>query len=137
MKIAEILKEFQEYLDTNTYGSWMNSNTREILPVNFHKHYQIMSEYMNKIGEDGDPYRWAINNHWIRIVHIHNEISISAKYEDIKKVWGILRPQLLKQEYIVITFKDSIPVPYVHYDLPDDRENLINFTIPEKFHPFS
>lgn len=135
MKVKEIIKEFRNYFNENEYGSWINTKTENILSVPFEKHRAVMLDYMEDHGiKNEEPYNWAFKNGWIKLTHFkRNEIDISGYYNNIKKIWRDLCPQLLRLDYILVSFKDGGNIPYVHYSLPEDKQQLIKFEMPDSF----
>lgn len=135
MRLFELtqLQEAREYLDTNIYGSWIDTETNEIIPVPKSHHWYLMKRYNIEMRDEyqddltDSHYQRAYNDGLIRIVHETGPfLEIQGTLAGIKKAWKFIRPTAMQKRSIFIDFSDS-ESDFKEFNLPQDRTRLIQF----------
>jgi len=131
MKVREILLELAEILDRfKYYGSWIDSNTGNIYPVDEFKHAEFIEQRFRE-SKKTSAYEYAFANGLVRIVHKYKyELGVEGKPEDIQKIARMLIATIVQpdMEEVNITHINSLgDRKSKGFGLPEDRRAAIQF----------
>lgn len=132
MKVREILLELAEVLNRHgQYGAWIDSHTKEIYPVQQHKHAGYIEQHFPE-SKRTDSYSYAfMEMHWVRVEYSRaGTLNIEGMDEDIQRIAPILIATIVQPDM------DEVSVRKNHeryspnersFGLPEDRRDAIQF----------
>ena len=131
MKVREILLELAEILDRfANYGSWIDSNTGKIYPVEEFKHADFIEQNFPE-SKKTSSYKYAFANGLVRIVHKYKyELGVEGTPEDIRKIARMIIATIVQpdMEEVNITHINSLGDRQSKgFGLPEDRRAAIQY----------
>ena len=130
MRINEILLEFKLDIDSQTYGYWIDPNSKA-----HEVEYQGHLDFLDKMWPDGNErYMRAYNEGWVRMVTTTWEVSIKGYKRDIKKNWSRIARNLKDYDVDKVVFdvlrddaEGNGDYYFEAFRLPLDRAKLAQF----------